>query len=152
MSEQVAHATAFVYVDELRGQGRPRHTATGQTYKNRKDRLYEAEVRRQFMEQVGEKFRYFAGEVRVLIEFTRPLPKSAPKKRNGEADTYKPDLDNMVKSVFDALNGVAWRDDAQITELTARKHPRLRMAATAILIDITYWSNLDYWKEEFNEL
>lgn len=28
--------------------------------------------------------------------------------------TVKPDLDNIVKSIKDALNGVAWRDDSQV--------------------------------------
>lgn len=31
------------------------------------------------------------------------------------------DLDNLVKLIGDALNGVAYRDDAQIVELVARK-------------------------------
>ena len=34
----------------------------------------------------------------------------------------KPDLDNLVKSVLDALNDVAWHDDAQIVELHVSKH------------------------------
>ena len=35
--------------------------------------------------------------------------------------TSRPDLDNLVKSVSDGLNGVAFRDDSQITELRAIK-------------------------------
>jgi len=37
------------------------------------------------------------------------------------AHTSKPDLDNMVKLVKDALTGVFWRDDSQIDALDARK-------------------------------
>jgi Holliday junction resolvase RusA-like endonuclease len=33
----------------------------------------------------------------------------------------KPDLDNLVKFVLDSLNGVFWQDDAQITNLEAKK-------------------------------
>jgi len=33
----------------------------------------------------------------------------------------KPDLSNIVKQVEDALKGVVYRDDARITELSARK-------------------------------
>jgi len=29
----------------------------------------------------------------------------------------KPDIDNVAKSVFDALNGIAYRDDSQIYNL-----------------------------------
>ena len=35
--------------------------------------------------------------------------------------TGKPDLDNCVKSIFDALNGVIWRDDSLICHLQASK-------------------------------
>jgi Holliday junction resolvase RusA-like endonuclease len=33
----------------------------------------------------------------------------------------RPDLDNLVKAVLDALNGLAWRDDAQIHTLHISK-------------------------------
>lgn len=33
----------------------------------------------------------------------------------------KPDIDNVVKAVLDALNGVAYRDDTQVIELHVRK-------------------------------
>ena len=31
--------------------------------------------------------------------------------------TKKPDVDNVVKIVLDALNGFAWHDDAQVIDL-----------------------------------
>jgi Holliday junction resolvase RusA-like endonuclease len=44
--------------------------------------------------------------------------------------TKRPDLDNVVK-VLDALNGVIWRDDAQVISGVIDKHysdrPRLRV-------------------------
>jgi crossover junction endodeoxyribonuclease RusA len=30
------------------------------------------------------------------------------------------DLDNLVKAVWDALNGVVWQDDVQVWQMTAR--------------------------------
>ena len=33
----------------------------------------------------------------------------------------KPDCDNIAKAVLDALNGLAYKDDSQVTELTVRK-------------------------------
>jgi Holliday junction resolvase RusA-like endonuclease len=33
----------------------------------------------------------------------------------------KPDLDNYIKTVLDALNGVAWKDDAQVIDISASK-------------------------------
>lgn len=35
--------------------------------------------------------------------------------------TKKPDVDNLIKFVFDALNGILWADDSQIIRVTASK-------------------------------
>ena len=35
--------------------------------------------------------------------------------------TQKPDVDNLVKLIKDALNGVVWWDDAQVDQETAQK-------------------------------
>jgi Holliday junction resolvase RusA-like endonuclease len=44
--------------------------------------------------------------------------------------TKKPDVDNCVKSVLDALNGIVWEDDAQIVSLLARKEYEVDASAT----------------------
>jgi hypothetical protein len=48
---------------------------------------------------------------------TKPKPHQAP----GKPHHQKPDLDNLLKLVCDALNGLVWHDDAQIAEVTVRK-------------------------------
>jgi Holliday junction resolvase RusA-like endonuclease len=48
------------------------------------------------------------GEIRLVIHF-------ASKKKL--APTYAPDLDNLAKTVKDALNGFAWEDDCQVAEM-----------------------------------
>lgn len=35
--------------------------------------------------------------------------------------TKKPDIDNVIKVIADALNGVAYDDDKQIIDVSARK-------------------------------
>ena len=35
--------------------------------------------------------------------------------------TKKPDIDNIVKIVLDAMNGIAFKDDTQITKLQVEK-------------------------------
>lgn len=63
----------------------------------------------------------------INIEFGMPIPKSTPKSRKQAMSEgivrhiKKPDIDNLTKSVLDALNGVAWEDDSQIVRLTASK-------------------------------
>ena len=51
--------------------------------------------------------------------------KRAPAKKKAAAllgnHTSRPDLDNLLKAVLDALNGVAFLDDSQITEVRAVK-------------------------------
>ena len=64
------------------------------------------------------------GRVRVAgvpvvldVRFWFPVPKSYMRKRRPVPEaphTSKPDLDNLLKLVKDALNGVAWSDDAQV--------------------------------------
>lgn len=75
----------------------------------------------------GKKFeRYKPLEVR--ISFFMEIPKSFTKKKRADIEsgllshTVKPDLDNLTKSVLDALNGIAWYDDAQIVELKVNKY------------------------------
>lgn len=46
----------------------------------------------------------------------------------------KPDLDNIIKSVFDGLNGVAWTDDALVCVIEAGKNYTDKMPRCCILI------------------
>lgn len=44
-----------------------------------------------------------------------------PKTSKNEYAVVKPDLDNFLKAVMDAGNGVLWEDDSQIVSLSADK-------------------------------
>lgn len=63
----------------------------------------------------------------VQIVFGMPIPKSTTKKKRTDminglyGHTVKPDCDNLAKAILDALNGIAWHDDAQITHLNVSK-------------------------------
>ena len=63
----------------------------------------------------------------VYIDFYLEIPISWPRYKkkqaaNGEIlPSGKPDIDNLCKSVLDALNGVIFRDDAQIVKLCCTK-------------------------------
>ena len=64
-------------------------------------------------------------DVRIIAYFD--IPKSvSKKKRQAMLDkkirpTKKPDSDNLAKSICDACNKVAYRDDASIVDLQVRK-------------------------------
>ncbi len=62
------------------------------------------------------------GPLRMTVHATYVIPASWPaKKRDVFWKTTKPDADNLAKLVKDACNRVAYRDDAQVAELIARK-------------------------------
>ncbi|OMF00275.1 hypothetical protein BK124_11500 [Paenibacillus amylolyticus] len=66
--------------------------------------------------------------IQAEIHFYHPIPASWTKKRQEAArvgemmPVVKPDLDNCVKGVFDALNKIAWNDDNQVVSLVTHKH------------------------------
>ncbi|MDA7028635.1 RusA family crossover junction endodeoxyribonuclease [Bacillus sp. CLL-7-23] len=66
-----------------------------------------------------------SGALHVDITFVIPIPKSWSKKKQQQSistlHTKKPDIDNLIKGVFDALNKIAWKDDNQVSEVTACK-------------------------------
>jgi Holliday junction resolvase RusA-like endonuclease len=55
--------------------------------------------------------------VRVEVRFFFPRPKSVKKLDK----TTKPDLDKLIRSALDALTGIAFEDDSQVTEVHACK-------------------------------
>lgn len=63
----------------------------------------------------------------VRISITVSVPASWSKKKAAAAllgevlPTKKPDADNVVKAVFDGMNGVVWRDDVQAVDFAVRK-------------------------------
>ena len=72
----------------------------------------------------GEDMAAFADPVVVQVSYTRPLAKSNPKYWAGRSDLGKPDGDNVMKLVLDALNGLAFADDSQVIKLQVEKFPR----------------------------
>lgn len=58
--------------------------------------------------------------ISVRLQFYLPRPKSLPV-RLAPSHTKKPDIDKLARAVLDALTGIMWIDDAQITQLYASK-------------------------------
>lgn len=59
------------------------------------------------------------GPMRVIMNIWRQPPASWSKKRVAETVwiTGKPDTDNTQKLFYDAMNGIVWKDDAQIASV-----------------------------------
>lgn len=66
--------------------------------------------------------------IKVEIQAFYPIPKSWSKKKRNDAiferirPTTKPDCDNIIKVVLDALNGVAYYDDKQVVSVSCDKY------------------------------
>lgn len=117
---------SFDVFGRVRGKGRPRFTRSGRPYTPKDTRDYERDIRDAFENAPGRPPEPFSGPIAVCIMTYRQLPKSTPKSVISEPDTHKPDIDNVAKIVLDALNGVAWEDDAQVVRLTVSKLNRTR--------------------------
>lgn len=117
---------AFKIDVEPVGKGRPRFTRDGHAYTPERTRKFEAAVRAhayEFMRRMSAQ-RIPEGvpiDVRVVALF--PIPKSWPKKKKAEATKLIPriDVDNVLKAVLDAMNGVVFEDDRQIIKAIAEK-------------------------------
>lgn len=119
-------SVSFDVWGKVRGKGRPRFTRGGHAYTPKGTRDYERSIREAFENAPGRPPEPFSGPIAVSIMTYRQLPKSTPKSVCSEPDTHKPDADNVAKIVLDALNGVAWEDDAQVVSLTVSKLRRTR--------------------------
>lgn len=79
------------------------------------------------------------GAVVLTVRALLPIPSSWSRARREAAargliaPTAKPDTDNYAKAIADALNGVAYRDDAQVVDLIARKRYALEPAIEVVV-------------------
>lgn len=61
----------------------------------------------------------FQGEVKLHADFFRPKPR--PRKGQKPQVSFIGDTDNYLKAVMDALIGICYVDDRQVTALSGRK-------------------------------
>lgn len=125
----------FTVPGEARGQGRPRSAVIGghvSVYESSEDRSYKGLIQLHAMDAMRQQGLKASGDApekgyRVSIVVVKAVPRSFSKKRRAMAlsgiisPCSKPDLDNIAKIFLDAMNGVVWRDDSAVTELSVRK-------------------------------
>ena len=118
----------FTVLGEPYGKGRPRFNIfTGTAHTPEKTESREALVGYEYRRQCGT-FRFpdtAMLDMRILAYYSVPKGDSkatrAAKLEGFIRPTKKPDMDNVVKLVADALNQVAYRDDTQIVDCQCRK-------------------------------
>ena len=107
----------------MRGKGRPKFSQRGgfvRVYTDAQTVSAENWVKTCAIEQVGNPV--LQGPLSVSVAISVGIPDSWSKKKRAAAlsgeirPTGKPDFDNTTKLICDALNGIVWKDDAQITD------------------------------------
>lgn len=117
----------FEVIGDIKGKARPRiNTYTGAAYTPGNTKDYENLVK-QYFKIKYPRYIPLEGRVSVKIYAYFDIPKTTTKKdreliNEGKlSPTKKPDIDNIVKIVLDALNKMAFKDDNQITKLEVEK-------------------------------
>lgn len=107
----------FIIPDDPVGKARPRVTRFG-TYTPKKTLLAEEKVKAYFKKSCPY-WEKSDKAIKVSAEFIFKMPKYWSKKKKtemlGKDKLSKPDNDNCLKLVLDALNDLAYKDDSQVT-------------------------------------
>lgn len=118
---------ALTIPGEPKGKARPKFDSRSRrAYTPSDTKKYEKQISDLYhLNYSGLAFPDGALDLRIRAYFGVPKSDSAKttlrKLANVIRPTKKPDMDNIVKIVADALNGVAFRDDAQIVDCMVRK-------------------------------
>jgi Holliday junction resolvase RusA-like endonuclease len=79
------------------------------------------------------------GAVMLTLQIVLPRPKSITRKTRPNPrlrHAKKPDVDNLVKSIKDALTGLVWVDDSQVAELHASKWVAAATEQPCVIVDV----------------
>lgn len=120
----------FTVYGEPVAQGRPRASAATGFVK-----MYDPEKSRDYKDYVRLAAREYApvalleGPLGIAVTAYRSMPKylskypakAAAAERGDILPVTKPDADNYLKGVKDALKGVIWKDDSQVVDAFVRK-------------------------------
>lgn len=109
------------------GKGRPRFTRNGHCWTPDKTVAYERDIKLSYWSTYGHR-KYEADKalaVEIILYYPRPKNMAKYKRLMAQKGvlrpTVKPDVDNVIKAILDALNGVAFDDDRQIVQIECEK-------------------------------
>lgn len=121
----------IIVLGEPVAQGRPRFAKRGSfvtAYDPTKSAKYKNTIRKELQPLITNKaFKPFDGPCSLELSIYRSIPKSfSHKKQNAAASgeirpTTRPDTDNYIKGILDALNSIVVKDDSQIVDIVAKK-------------------------------
>lgn len=147
LRKRVGIASVTFNPDKITAKARPRFSPkTGKAYTPKETSTFEETLAWLWIGKYHGRWSNFRGEVRIRVDYWQALAKSNPKKWVGRANMMKPDVDNVLKIVMDALNGIAYQDDAQVTLAIVCKRPRIPFGQNKIRIVLNYY-NEEFQKE-----
>lgn len=106
-------------------KARPRMGKGGNVFTPRTTTAAEKKIRAAWVAEYGAEPE--DGPVQIFLTFRYPPLTSWPKWKKEAAEktriskATKPDIDNLAKTVMDALNGIAYTDDSRVAWLSAKK-------------------------------
>lgn len=124
-------------------QARPRFTRNGHTYEPERSRNYKQLARLWLTQRLKKETAWKPLETALCVDITfwLSIPISWSKKRRMDAinGVTRPtarngDIDNLIKAVLDAGNGLLWADDTFITDIVAHKRYTGDVARTEITV------------------
>ena len=117
----------FEVIGKIVGKERPRvNLYSGMVYTPTKTKDYETLVQ-QYFKMKYPNVTELTGRVGIDIVAYLSIPKSTPKKNipdmldNKVSPTKKPDIDNIAKSILDAMNKFIIHDDNQVSKISIEK-------------------------------
>ncbi len=117
----------FEVLGEIVGKERPRvNMYTYRVYTPNKTKDYEFLVQQYFRMQYP-KYETLKGRISINIIAYLKIPQSTSKTKvqemleNKISPTKKPDADNIAKSILDAMNGLVFEDDNQVSKISVEK-------------------------------
>lgn len=127
--EREPATVAFVIPGTPVGKGRPKFARRGNftvAYTPEKTASYENLVKVKAEEAMkGRPAIDGAVAVTIWLWVTPPASWSQKKQRQALSHeilpTSKPDVDNVIKGIFDAMNEIVWKDDKQAVDVSIRK-------------------------------
>lgn len=106
---------SFTVIGRPVPKGRPRMTRRGRVFTPEKTLQAESDIRGLYDGP------FFEGNISVQVAINTDAVVVTISNSVGETSKLRGDLDNYVKTVLDALNGVAWEDDRQVHVIHAEK-------------------------------
>lgn len=118
----------FTVEGQPQGKARPRFSRRSRSvYTPRKTVAYEDLVAKCYHDAGGKLYPDDC-YIRISVNAFFGIPKSYSKKKRMQCindeirPTKKPDIDNILKVILDALNGVAYEDDRQVVYVRCHKY------------------------------